>query len=85
MSIVGHFLMTVSINQRIIVMTEHFAKWIKALAVLNHPASRVSRAPMDGIVTKHGFPAKMLIDQWPRVESDKFHRYLQKIGIKLNG
>lgn len=82
MDIMGPFPMTTNGNQFIVIMTEHFTRWIEGAAVSDQRASTVSKVVMEYIVGRHGIPQKLLTDQGPCFESEEFRNCLERMGIK---
>ena len=80
--IMGPFPMTTSGNQYVVVMTEHFTRWIEAAPVPDQRAVTVCKAVMDRIIANHGVPQRILTDQGPCFESDEFRQCMQRMGVK---
>jgi hypothetical protein len=63
MDILGPLPLTARGNQYILVMSDHFTKWVEAVPLANQRADTVAKAFVDEVVTRHGVPRKILIDQ----------------------
>ena len=62
MDILGPLPMTARGNQYILVMSDHFTKWVEAVPMTNQRAETVAKAFVDEVVTRHGVPSKLLTD-----------------------
>ena len=70
MDILGPLPMTARGNQYILVMSDHFTKWVEAVPMTNQRAETVAKAFVDEVVTRHGVPSKLLTDQRRNFEAD---------------
>ncbi|KAA3677052.1 uncharacterized protein DEA37_0001247 [Paragonimus westermani] len=82
MDLMGPFPLSARGNQYVLVMTEHFTRWIEATGVPDQKASTVGDMVMKHIVANHGVPKAILTDQGPCFESDEFRTRMQQLGIK---
>ncbi|CAH8502093.1 unnamed protein product [Dicrocoelium dendriticum] len=80
--VMGPFPLTRRGNQYILLMTEHFTRWIEATGIPDQRASTVTHAVMNHLVAAHGIPKAILTDQGPCFESEEFRNCLEKLGIK---
>ncbi len=56
--IMGILPVTARGNQCILVMSDHFTKWVEAIPIVNQCADTVARAFVDEVVARHGIPEK---------------------------
>ena len=63
MDVLGPLPMTARGNQYILVMSDHFTKWVEAVPMPNQRAETVAKAFVNEVVTRHGVPSKLLTDQ----------------------
>ncbi|KAA3681927.1 uncharacterized protein DEA37_0014875 [Paragonimus westermani] len=82
MDLMGPFPLSARGNQYVLVMTEHFTRWIEATGVPDQRASTVGDMVMEHIVANHGVPKAILTDQGPCFESEEFRTRMQQLGIK---
>lgn len=57
-------------NQDILVMSDHFTKWVEAIPIANQCAHTVARAFVDEVVARNDIPEKILTDQGRSFESE---------------
>jgi hypothetical protein len=50
-------------NQYVLVMIEHFSKWLELVPLLNRSNERITHAFLDRVFSGFGAPLKVLIDQ----------------------
>ena len=62
--------MTARGNQYILVMSDHFTKWVEAVPMPNQRAETVAKVFVNEVVTRHGVPSKLLTDQGRNFEAD---------------
>ncbi|KAA3676593.1 uncharacterized protein DEA37_0009144, partial [Paragonimus westermani] len=72
--LMGPFPLSARGNQYVLVMTEHFTRWIEATGVPDQKASTVGDMVMKHIVANHGVPKAILTDQGPCFESEEIKR-----------
>ena len=78
MDILGPLPMTARGNQYILVMSDHFTKWVEAIPMTNQRAETVAKAFVDEVVTRHGVPSKLLTDQGRNFEADLMRQVLRQ-------
>jgi hypothetical protein len=61
-------------NQYVLVMIEHFSKWLELVPLLNCSSEGATYAFLDKVLSKFGVPAEILIDQ-----STKFRGRFQEL------
>jgi transposase InsO family protein len=82
MDIMGPLPMTARGNQYVLVMSDHFTKWVEAVPMPNQCADTVARAFVDQVITRHGIPDRILTDQGRNFESDLMKKVMQLLGVK---
>ena len=81
MDVLGPLPMTARGNQYILVMSDHFTKWVEAVPMANQRAETVAKAFVDEVVTRHGVPSKLLTDQGRNFEADLMKRVFHLLGV----
>ena len=81
MDILGPLPMTPRGNQYILVMSDHFTKWVEAVPMANQRAETVAKAFVDEVVTRHGVPSKLLTDQGRNFEADLMKNVFSLLGV----
>jgi hypothetical protein len=64
-------------NQYVLVMIEHFSKWLELVIVPDHNSEKATYAFLDKLFSRFGALAKVLINQ-----GTKFHGELQELCEK---
>ena len=82
MDVLGPLPMTARGNQYILVMSDHFTKWVEAVPMLNQRAETVAKAFVNEVVTRHGVPSKLLNDQGRNFEADLMKQVLSLLGVR---
>ncbi len=82
MDIMGPLPVTARGNQYVLVMSDHFTKWVEAVPMANQCADTVARAFVDHVITRHGIPDRILTDQGRNFESDLMKKVMQLLGVK---
>ena len=82
MDVLGPLPMTARGNQYILVMSDHFTKWVEAVPMPNQRAETVAKAFVDEVVTRHGVPTKLLTDQGRNFEADRMKQVLSLLGVQ---
>ena len=82
MDILGPLPMTARENQYILVMSDHFTKWVEAVSMTNQRAKTVAKAFVDEVVTRHGVPSKLLTDQGRNFEADLMRQVFNLLDVK---
>ena len=82
MDVMGPLPMTARGNQYILVMSDHFTKWVEAVPMANQCAGTTAKAFVDEVVTRHGVPEKLLTDQGRNFEADLMKKVFQLLGVK---
>ena len=82
MDIMGPLPVTARGNQYVLVMSDHFTKWVEAVPMANQCADTVGRAFVDHVITRHGIPDRILTDQGRNFESDLMKKVVQLLGVK---
>ena len=82
MDVLGPLPMTARGNQYILVMSDHFTKWVEAVPMPNQRAETVAKAFVDEVVTRHGVPTKLLTDQGRNFEADLMKQVLSLLGVQ---
>ncbi|CAB4001799.1 Transposon Ty3-G Gag-Pol poly [Paramuricea clavata] len=81
MDILGPLPTTAREHQYVLVMSDHFTKWVEAVPMADQKAETVARAFIDNVVSRHGVPVKLLTDQGRNFESAGAHeRSIQAVG-----
>ena len=80
MDIMGPLPVTARGNQFVLVMSDHFTKWVEAVPMANQCADTVARAFVDQVITRHGIPDRILTDQGRNFESDLMKTVMQLLG-----
>ena len=70
MDIVGPLPVTAQGHQYILVMSDHFTKWVEAVPLANQNTETLARAFVENVVARHGVPVKLLTDQGSNLESE---------------
>ena len=82
MDILGPLPMTARGNQYILVMSNHFTKWVEAVPMTNQRAETVAKTFVDEVVTRHGVPSKLLTDQERNFEADLMRQVFNLLDVK---
>jgi hypothetical protein len=82
MDVLGPLPMTARGNQYIMVMSDHFTKWVEAVPMLNQRAETVAKAFVNEVVTRHGVPSKLLPDQGRNFEADLMKQVFSLLGVR---
>ncbi len=82
MDILGPLPLTARGNQYILVMSDHFTKWVEAVPLANQRANTVAKAFVDEVVTRHGVPRKILTDQGRNFEAELMRQVLHLLGVE---
>jgi transposase InsO family protein len=82
MDIMGPLPVTARGNQYVLVMSDHFTKWVETVLMANQCADTVARAFVDQVITRHRIPDRILTDQGRNFESDLMKRVMQLLGVK---
>jgi hypothetical protein len=82
MDVLGPLPMTARGNQYILVMSDHFTKWVEAVPMLNQRAETVAKAFVNEVVTRHGVPSKLLTDQGRNFEADLMKQVFSLLGVR---
>ena len=82
MDILGPLPLTARGNQYILVMSDHFTKWVEAVPLANQRANTVAKAFVDEVVTRHGVPRKILTDQGRNFEAELMRQMLHLLGVE---
>ena len=82
MDILGPLPMTARGNQYILVMSDHFTKWVEAVPMTNQRAETVAKACVDEVVTRHGVPSKLLTDQGRNFEADLMRQVFNLLDVR---
>ena len=81
MDIVGPLPVTAQGHQYILVMGDHFTKWVEAVPLANQTAETVARAFVENVVARHGVPVKLLTDQRSNFESELMKEVFRILGV----
>ena len=82
MDVLGPLPMTARGNQYILVMSDHFTKWVEAVPMPYQRAETVAKAFVDEVVTRHGVPTKLLTDQGRNFEANLMKQVLSLLGVQ---
>ncbi|CAB3992292.1 Transposon Ty3-G Gag-Pol poly [Paramuricea clavata] len=82
MDVLGPLPMTARGNQYILVMSDHFTKWVEAVPMPNQRAETVAKAFVNEVVTRHGVPSKLLTDQGRNFEADLMKQVFSLLGVR---
>ena len=69
-------------NRYLVVMVDHFTRWVDAIPTADQTADTVARVVVENIVARFGVPTRLITDQGPCFESRKFQEMLQYWGIQ---
>ena len=70
MDIVGPLHVTAQGNQYVLVMSDHYTKWVEAAPIPSQRAETVAQEFVKDVISRHGVPEKILTDQGRNFESD---------------
>ena len=83
MDVLDPLLMTARGNQYILVMSDHFTKWVEAVPMPNQRAETVAKAFVNEVVTRHGVPSKLILtDQGRNFEADLMKQVFSLLGVR---
>ena len=82
MDILGPLPITSRGNQYVLVMSDHFSKWVEAVPLPNQRAETVARAFVDEVIARHGVPTKLITDQGRNFEADLMKKVFEILGVK---
>ena len=83
MDVLGPLPMTAQGNQYVLVMSDHFTKWVEAVPMLlNQRAETVAKAFVNEVVTRHGVPSKLLTGQGRNFEADLMKQVFGLPGVR---
>ena len=81
--IMGPLPVTARGNQYVLVISDHFMKWVETIPMANHCADTVARAFVDqSFITRHGIPDRILTDQGRNFESNLMRKVMQLLDVK---
>jgi hypothetical protein len=80
--IVGPFKVSNRGNKYILVMMDHFTRWVELKALPEVSAEAVCQAIFDEIICRHGCPEKILSDQGQQFVGDVMKALCAKLGVK---
>ncbi|CAB3990520.1 Retrovirus-related Pol poly from transposon [Paramuricea clavata] len=81
MDILGPLPITAQGHQYVLVMSDHFTKWVEAVPMADQKAETVARAFIDNVVSRHGVPVKLLTDQGRNFESELMKEVFKLLGV----
>jgi hypothetical protein len=81
MDILGPLPITARGNQFVLVMSDHFSKWVEAVPLPNQRAETVARAFVDEVIARHGVPTKLITDQGRNFEADLMKKVFAKFWV----
>ena len=82
MDILGPLPTTARGNQYILVMSDHFTKWVEAVSMANQRTRTVAKAFVDEVISRHGVPSKLLTDQGRNFEADLMREVFRLLGVE---
>ena len=82
MDILGPLPTTARGNQYILVMSDHFTKWVEAVPIANQTAKTVAEAFVNEVVARHGVPCKILTDQGRNFEAEIMRQIFLLLGVE---
>ena len=82
MDIMGPLPVTAQGNQYILVMSDHYTKWVEAAPIPNQRAETVAQEFVKEVISRHGVPEKILTDQGGNFESDLMKKVFEVMGIE---
>ena len=82
MYIVGPLPVTVQGNQYILVMSDHYTKWVEAAPIPNQRAETVAQEFVKEVISRHGVAKKVLTDQGGNLKSDLMKKVFEVMGIE---
>ena len=65
----------------VLVMTDHFTKWIEVAPLTNQTAETVAQAFVDYWVTRNGVPKRIHTDQGTNFESALMYEVYKSLGL----
>ena len=82
MDIVGTLPVTAQGNQYILVMSDHYTKWVDATPIPNQRAETVAQEFVKEVISQHGVLEKILTNQGRNFESDLMKKVFEVMGIE---
>ena len=69
-------------NRAIVVFSDYFTKWAKAVAIPDETALTVAKKLIKGVLCRHGAPRKLISDRGTQFTSDIFREATDLLGMK---
>jgi transposase InsO family protein len=69
-------------NRYILVMVDHFTRWVEAIPTADQTGETVARAFKENVIARFGIPDAVITDQGPCFESKSFQDMLRSWGVK---
>ncbi len=79
MDILGPLPVTAQGHQYVLLMSDHFIKWVEAVPLANQKT--VARAFVENVVARHGVPVKLFTDQGRNFESELMKEVFRLLGV----
>lgn len=80
--IMGPLTITARGNKYILVLIDHFSKWVEAVALPSQQAEVVTAAIFEHWISRHGVPERLHSDQGSNLESSVFREFCSSFGIR---
>ena len=80
--LLGPFNQTLKGNRHILVFTDHFTKWVEAVAIKRQDAKTIAKHFVEEIICRHGAPAKILTDRGRALLSETLQYINQDLQIQ---
>lgn len=82
MNIFGFLPLSTAGKRYIVVMIDHFTRWVEAIPTVDQTSETVTRVFVDNIIARFGVPQRVITDQCPCFESRRFQEMLRNWGIQ---
>ena len=80
--ILGPLPITAQGHQYVLVMSDHFTKWVEVVPMADQKAEMVACVFTDNVVSQHGIPVKLLTDQGRNFESEFMKEVFKLLGVR---
>jgi len=82
MDILGPLPLTKNGNRYVLVITDHWSKWVEAFALPDQTADTIAKSFIHGILLRAGFPRKVLTDRGRNFRSELIQEMLKQLQIQ---
>ena len=80
--VLGPFPRTPRSNRYILVVSDHFTKWVEVFAIPDYEASTCANVIMNEVIARYGCPLELLTDQGRNYESNLFKDLCQLLEVR---